>query len=170
MEASAHVCVPEAVSAISFSTLNINTPAYLPYLLARFLSLGGRIVRASVQHISQVLEGGVEAFTGGKSKVGPVDALVVCVGLGARTLGGVEDKDVYPIRGQTVLLQAPWIEGGRSLVVESGSKTYIIPRRGGTVGRFLLFSVQITVIFAPTQVIVGGTRVEDDWYAQKALD
>ena len=163
-----YTSVPEAVSAVSFSTLNINTPAYLPYLLARFLSLGGRSVRASVQHISQVLEGGVEAFNGDKSNARPVDALIICVGLGARTLGGVEDKDVYPVRGQTVLLRAPWIEGGRSLVVESGSKTYIIPRRGGTVGHLLSCPVRITVIFAPTQVIVGGTRGADDWYAQKA--
>ncbi|KAI9458838.1 nucleotide-binding domain-containing protein [Lactarius psammicola] len=145
LEASAYACVPEAVSAVSFSTLNINTPVYLPYLLARFLSRGGRIVRASVQHIEEVLEGGVEAFTGGKSKARPVDALIICAGLGARTLGGVEDKDVYPVRGQTVLLRAPWIKGGRSLVVESGAKTFIVPRRDGT-------------------VIVGGTRVANDWF------
>ena len=136
MGASAHASVPEAVSAVSFSTLNINTPTYLPYLLARFSSRGGRIVRASIQHITQVLEGGVEAFTGSKSSARPVDALIICAGLGARTLGGVEDKDVYPVRGQTVILRAPWIEGGRSLVIESGSKTYIIPRRDGTVGQF----------------------------------
>ncbi|KAH9053180.1 nucleotide-binding domain-containing protein [Lactarius vividus] len=145
LEASAYACVPEAVSAVSFSTLNINTPAYLTYLLARFLSRGGRIVRASIQHVAEVLEGGVEAFTGGKSKARPVDALIICVGLGARTLGGVEDKEVYPVRGQTVLLRAPWIEGGRSLVVESVAKTYIVPRRDGT-------------------VIVGGTRVANDWF------
>ncbi|KAF8271887.1 D-amino-acid oxidase [Lactarius quietus] len=145
LDASAFAYVPEAVSAVSFSTLNIYPTVYLPYLLARFLGLGGRIVRASVQHIVQVLEGGVEAFAGGKFKARPVDALIICVGLGARTLGGVEDKDVYPVRGQTVLLRAPWIEGGRSLVVESGAKTYIVPRRDGT-------------------VIVGGTRVADDWF------
>ncbi|KAI9444298.1 hypothetical protein H4582DRAFT_2071850 [Lactarius indigo] len=145
LEASAYACVPEAVSAVSFSTLNINTPAYLTYLLARFLSRGGRIVRASIQHVAEVLEGGVEAFTGSKSKARPVDALVICVGLGARTLGGVEDRDVYPVRGQTVLLRAPWIRGGRSLVVESVAKTFIVPRRDGT-------------------VIVGGTRVANDWF------
>ena len=136
MEASTYACVPDAVSSVSFSTVNINVVAYLPYLLARFLSRGGRIVRASVQHIAQVLEGGVEAFTGGNSKARPVDALIICVGLGARTLGGVEDKDMYPVRGQTVLLQAPWIESGRSLVIESGATTYIVPRRDGTVGQF----------------------------------
>ncbi|KAH9161402.1 hypothetical protein EDB89DRAFT_2080638 [Lactarius sanguifluus] len=95
--------------------------------------------------MQKVLEGGVEAFTGGKSKARPVDALIICVGLGARTLGGVDDKDVYPVRGQTVLLRAPWIEGGRSLVVESVAKTYIVPRRDGT-------------------VIVGGTKVANDWF------
>ena len=110
----------------------------------------------------------MEAFTGGKSEARPVDALVICVGLGARTLGGVEDKDVYPVRGQTVLLQAPWIEGGHSLVVESGAKTYIVPRRDGTVGHLLPCPVRIAVIFTRTQVIVGGTRVADDWYAPKA--
>ncbi|KAH9036564.1 nucleotide-binding domain-containing protein [Lactarius hengduanensis] len=145
LEASAYACVPEAVSAVSFSTLNINPPAYLTYLLARFLSRGGRIVRASIQHVAEVLEGGVEAFAGGKSEARPVDALIICVGLGARTLGGVDDKDVYPVRGQTVLLRAPWIEGGRSLVVESVAKTYIVPRRDGT-------------------VIVGGTKVANDWF------
>jgi glycine/D-amino acid oxidase-like deaminating enzyme len=125
--------VPGAISAVSFSALNINTPAYLLYLLARFLRRGGRIVRAFVQHVAQVLEGGVEVFMNSNSGTQPVDALVICAGLGARTLGGVEDKDMYPVRGQTVLLRAPWVEGGRSLVIESGSKTYIIPRRGGTV-------------------------------------
>jgi len=84
-------------------------------------------------------------------------------------LGGVEDKDVYPVRGQTVLRWAPWVKEGRSLVSESGSKTYIIPRRGGTVGLLwcsVLFFIIITCLL---QVIVGGTRVADDWYAPKTL-
>lgn len=133
LEPSAFANVSEAISAVSFSALNINTPVYLPYLLSRFLRFGGHIVRACIQHISQVLEGGVETFTNGKPGKQSVDALVICAGLGARTLGGVEDKHVYPIRGQTVLLRAPWINEGRSLVVDSASRTYIIPRQGGTV-------------------------------------
>ena len=75
----------------------------------------------------------MEVFTNGKSGMQPVDGLIICAGLGARTLGGVEDRDMYPVRGQTVLLRAPWVTKGRSFVVESGSKTYIIPRLGGTV-------------------------------------
>lgn len=63
-----------------------------------------------------------------------MDALLLCPGLGARSLGGVEDKDVYPVRGQVVILRAPWINFGRSVShSEQGSWTYIIPRRCGDV-------------------------------------
>ena len=82
--------------------------------------------RASVQHIAQVAEG---AYT---DNVKP-DAVVICAGIGARFLGGVEDKDVYPIRGQTVLLRAPWIKFGRTQSSLDGLWTYIIPRRSGDV-------------------------------------
>jgi len=60
-------------------------------------------------------------------------------------LGGVEDKDVYPIRGQTVLLRAPWIKFGRAISSKTGLWTYIIPRRSG-------------------DIIVGGIKVDNDWY------
>ncbi|KAJ7576685.1 hypothetical protein C8J56DRAFT_1117062 [Mycena floridula] len=53
-----------------------------------FLAKGG--------HISQVVEG---AFT---EDAGRPAAVVVCTGLGARFLGGIEDKDMYLIRGQTL--------------------------------------------------------------------
>jgi len=120
----------------SFTAIGIDTPVYLPYLLCRFLARGGNLIRTSLQHISQVLEG---AFTPFKP-----DALAVCVGIGARFLGGVEDKDVYPIRGQTVLIRAPWITFGRTINGKD-ERTYIIPRRSG-------------------DVILGGTRDVDDWY------
>lgn len=82
--------------------------------------------RASIQHIAQVAEG---AYTEGKRP----DAVVVCAGIGARFLGGVEDKDVYPIRGQTVLLDAPQVRFGRTMSSLDGLWTYIIPRRSGDV-------------------------------------
>jgi len=129
--------LPESVSGATFTTLTIDTPVYLSYLLARLLSRGGAIVRASIQHLSQVIEG---AFTSTRP-----DAVVVCAGLGARTLGGVEDKDMFPVRGQTVLLRAPWIRFGRTISNLADDWTYIIPRRSG-------------------DVILGGTKVSDDWY------
>ena len=138
------------------TTLTIDTAVYLPYLLQRFLSRGGRVVRAKIQHISQVIDG---AFTNPAP-----EAVFVCAGIGARTLGGVEDKGqiyyllsfhhtdpltklqgVYPTRGQVLLLRAPWCRSGWTYQVgslnggEGGARTYIIPRYNG-------------------KVIVGGTR------------
>lgn len=72
----------------------------------------------------------------------PIHGLIICAGLGARTLGGVEDRDVYPTRGQTVVIRAPWVRTGRSL---TGKRwVYIIPRRSG-------------------DVVVGGVTEVDDW-------
>ena len=124
--------VEGAVLATSFTTVTIDSPAYLLYLLSRFLARGGSIIRNSLQHISQVLEG---AFTPFKP-----DALVVCAGIGARSLGGVEDKNVFPVRGQTVLVRAPWVKFGRT-VDGKDFRTYIIPRRSGDVSGTMVHSV-----------------------------
>ncbi|CAE6339494.1 unnamed protein product [Rhizoctonia solani] len=123
---------------VEFETLTIDTTTYLPYLLSSFLTKGGRIVRTRVGHISQVAEG---AFTSFKP-----DAVVVCAGIGARTLGGVEDPDVYPVRGQVAIIRAPWIKFGVSETAKSHI-SYIIPRQSG-------------------DVIIGGTYEENDWYAR----
>ncbi|THH29705.1 hypothetical protein EUX98_g4484 [Antrodiella citrinella] len=136
-----------AKTGASFTTVTIDTPVYCNYLLSRFLARGGTIVRASVQHISQIAQGGGHVFTSSRAGKGPhVDAIVACPGLGARTLGGVEDKNVYPTRGQVVMLRAPWIKTGKTAShLADGLWTYIIPRRSG-------------------DVIVGGTKEENDWY------
>ena len=53
---------------------------------------------------------------------------------GARSLIGLEDKDVYPVRGQVVTLHAPWIKFGRTVShAQQGLWTYVIPRRSGDV-------------------------------------
>jgi len=136
--------IPNTVLGVSFTTVSIDVPIYLNYLLTQFLGSGGRILRGSVQHINQIIEGGTSLFSGGNVNDLPPDAVVVAVGLGARFLGGVEDKAMYPVRGQTVLVRAPWVRFGKTEATESGL-TYICPRRSG-------------------DVIVGGTRVADDWY------
>jgi D-amino-acid oxidase len=144
--------IPNSVSAVSFTTLTIESPLYLSYLESRFLKNGGSIIKASLQHIHEIMETGPYIFTASQTPASALDpivrtppaAVVVCVGLGARTLGGVEDKDMYPIRGQTLVLKAPWVKFGRTL--RRGTEwTYIIPRRSG-------------------DVIIGGIREADDWY------
>ena len=126
--------MPGAVEGVQFTTVTIDVPVYLNYLLARFLGRGGRVVRAAIQHISQAIEGAFAPSAGPHANRSPA-AVIVCAGLGARTLGGVEDKDVYPIRGQTVLVRAPWVRFGRTMSGngEDSVWTYIIPRRSGDV-------------------------------------
>ncbi|KAJ3520004.1 hypothetical protein NMY22_g12939 [Coprinellus aureogranulatus] len=151
--------VPGASSGEAFTTLTINVPSYLNYLLSRLLGAGGRIVRGSVQHISQIAESGAHAFLPPSERFNsdgtprtqiqpkPPAGIIVCVGLGARFLGGVEDANVYPIRGQTVLVKAPWIRWGKTLSNLAAMEwTYVIPRRTGI-------------------VILGGTLEPNDWNA-----
>jgi len=65
-------------------------------------------------------------------------------------LSDVQDGTVHPVRGQVVVLDAPWIKTGWTRQVgslaggEGGERTYVIPRASG-------------------EVIVGGTREVDDW-------
>ena len=145
-ELPASSLVPNAVTGITYNSVNTDAPVFLNYLLARFLSAGGVIVHGSVVHIDQVLAGGAHAFTGNeKTPLVVPDAVVVCLGLGARFLGGVEDACVYPVRGQTVRIRAPWVQKCMSLSGgPSGIWTYIIPRRSG-------------------DVIIGGTYEANDW-------
>jgi len=77
-------------------------------------------------------------------------AVVNCTGIGAMKLSDVQDGTVHPVRGQVVVLDAPWIKTGWTRQVgslaggEGGERTYVIPRASG-------------------EVIVGGTREVDDW-------
>ncbi|KAF5352168.1 hypothetical protein D9758_009208 [Tetrapyrgos nigripes] len=129
------------------TTLTTHSHKYVLYLVDRFLKAGGKLIKAYVWHINAVLEGLDQL------ERQPPDAVIVCTGLGTRFLGGVEDKNMFAIRGQTVVVNAPWVdelpEMGYTLEDdELGDKrggTYIIPRGDGT-------------------VVVGGTFHEDDWY------
>jgi len=126
--------IPGSTAGYTMTTFTIHTQTYLNWLLARFLSGGGSTKRASLQHISQVLD----------ETTNPA-AIIACPGIGARFLGGIEDRDVYPIRGQTALLRAPWVKFGRTLSSADGSYVYLMPLCTGN-------------------VLVGGIKVPDDWY------
>lgn len=157
-------------TAHTLNTLDINVPAYLRALYDRFLSLGGRAVRAEVKSLAQAVE-----LASASSSPGRPHALFAAPGLGARHLAELQDGDVFPVRGQTVLVDAPWLrlrgrqpehepahgEGHPSGGDDAGSASdplwpalsrmneqgerdlYIIPRGGG-------------------HFIVGGTRLPGD--------
>ncbi|KAJ6617117.1 D-amino-acid oxidase [Mycena sp. CBHHK59/15] len=138
--------IPGAVFGIGFTAISFDPPVYLDYLHKRFLAAGGKLVRGFVQHIKQVVEGGPEIFADREAVAAPPDAVVVCAGLGVRSMGGVEDKSVISVRGQTIVLRAPWVGyGSTRRKIEDEYITYVIPRHNGN-------------------VVLGGTLNVDDWY------
>lgn len=117
--------------------MSINTQIYLPFLQSQLLSLGATFIRRHLSHIG-------EAF----ALTTPTPAAVInATGILASKLGGVEDKDVYPTRGQTILVRNECSKMYfRSAEREGLEPTYIIPRPfgGGT--------------------ILGGCRQPGNWY------
>ncbi|KAI5124358.1 hypothetical protein M0805_008965 [Coniferiporia weirii] len=131
-----------ATHSVSFTSLTVAPSHYLRRLLARFHRLGGQLHRVHLSSLRQAL-----AYVTGPAP----KAVIVCTGIGSLRLEGVEDGDIYPTRGQVLLLRAPWCKSGWTYQAgaldgsEGGARTYIIPRFDG-------------------HVVVGGTRDVDDWY------
>lgn len=125
--------LPEGIQhGATFTCILIDTPHYLTHLLDRFMTAGGTVIRRTLSRVSNALNAGFA-----------VDAVVNCTGLGARSLGGVEDSTVFPTRGQLVIVRAPWVTEGRTRLGK-GVYTYTIPRKSG-------------------HVVLGGSADANDW-------
>ena len=135
------------VHGAAFSTINIDVPAYLPYIYSKFLSAGGTALRATLPPLHS------PAFAAFSDPSLPLPslshALAVfnCTGLGSRAF--TPDPSMFPVRGQVVLVRAPWVTTGITAVTKDqhvgiNYRGYIIPRN-------------------QTDIIVGGTAVPDDW-------
>lgn len=92
----------------------VNPPVYLDYLQTKFIANGGEIVQKICQSLSDLSD--------------DYPIIVNCTGLGARELA--KDGDVYPIRGQTVIVSAPDVGEG---FMDDEHFTYIFPRADGVV-------------------------------------
>ncbi|RIA85364.1 hypothetical protein C1645_830883 [Glomus cerebriforme] len=79
---------------IKYKSFSINPSTYLNYFLKTFTSLGGTTQRANLSHLNECIKS-------------DTDIVVNYLGIHARTLGCVEDSDVFPARGQTVIAQLP---------------------------------------------------------------
>jgi len=82
-----------------FTSVCINTAIYLPWLVSQCLKNGVTFKRGTFKHINEA------ALPRVHSSGRPADLIINCTGLGALTLGGVEDKLVYPARGQIVVVR-----------------------------------------------------------------
>lgn len=123
--------LPEGISSgISYTSVCINTPQYLHYLLGKCIAAGAVVMRSVLHDISDARK------LHSSGRAAPV--VVNCTGLGAATLAGVQDSAVYPARGHVVLLRND--AAGRITFVsgtDDGPEetTYIMqrPAGGGTI-------------------------------------
>ena len=111
----------KAKSSISFTTACINPSVYLPYLVSQCLQAGVTFTRGNVQHIQDV------------GKLVQTDLIVNCTGLNAVRLGGVGDPNVFPARGQVVIVsnKPPLLKSMLGLEHTEDADAYIIPRPAG---------------------------------------
>ncbi|THH21228.1 hypothetical protein EW146_g288 [Bondarzewia mesenterica] len=124
-------------SGVEFHTVSINPEIYLPWLKSE---LESRRVQFIKRRLVSLDEAGKLAGEGG--------VVVNATGLGARSLIGVEDKKVFPIRGQTVIAHAPKASEFVTLIpaVKGDVATYLIPRPS-----------------PPGMVLMGGTFQVNNW-------
>ena len=139
--------LPKGVDeVVMFQSVCINTAIYLPWLVSQCLKNGVIFRRVAIDHIGDA--------AGFHASGKPAHLVVNCSGLGAKALGGVEDQQLYPVRGQTVLVR----EENDSMYAVSGTdgpaddRDYQMMRAagGGTV--------------------LGGCSQEGSWDGQVDLD
>ncbi|XP_072221426.1 D-aspartate oxidase [Leuresthes tenuis] len=111
----------------AFTTIKCECSSYLPWLEKRFREAGGRVEQRKVHSLQELSTN--------------FDLIVNCSGLGSKTLVG--DAEVYPVRGQVLKVEAPWLQ---HFIRDGDGKTYIYP--------------------GIHSVTVGGTRQDGDWRLQ----
>lgn len=126
---------------IRFLAWNFNCPKFLASFKDYLQQQGVVFYRKHLTHI-------VQAY------ISERDTKIVfnCTGIGARSIRGVEDKNVYPARGQVVVIKAPHIMEN-CLSWGEREPTYIIKRP-----------------FSNDQLILGGYYQKDDWTPDVLLE
>jgi D-amino-acid oxidase len=133
---------PKIACGAYYRAMTVNVPRYLLYIQEKARSWGVQVVKtrlAADGDFSAALQE-AERLAQASGRVKP-SCFVNATGLGAKKLCG--DEDMYPIRGQTVLVKG---EASTTITrVGDGYRAYCIPRPGsGT-------------------TILGGTKEEGIW-------
>jgi D-amino-acid oxidase len=103
---------PACAGGWRFTAPSVEMPVYLMWLLARFLDGGGELVRHRLDSLGQA-----RAWA-------PV--VVNASGLGARHLCG--DEELYPVRGQLLLMSNPGLRDSVRVQDDPAGYTYVHPR------------------------------------------
>jgi glycine/D-amino acid oxidase-like deaminating enzyme len=112
----------------------------LKYLQEQILARGGTIDRLTVPSLKSL----AQIPHSSSSASGKPDIIVNCSGLGSRNLPGVHDHQMFPTRGQIVIVKVPeslWPKAkqftmeryAEGSAMGTGTITYIIPRDNGEI-------------------------------------
>ena len=119
--------IPDSYPTVyAFNMYILNCRQYLPWLMERFTKAGGITEQRKVNSLDELSS--------------CYDLVINCTALGSATL--VNDKELYPIKGDVVLVEAPWIKQFLYLI-KKDTYTYIFPRND--------------------DVVLGGTFKYNDW-------
>ncbi|XP_032356767.1 D-aspartate oxidase isoform X1 [Etheostoma spectabile] len=118
---------PDHTFGQAFTTIKCECSSYLPWLEKSFRKAGGLVEQRKLNSLEELINS--------------YDIIINCSGLGSKTLVG--DNKVYPVRGQVLKVEAPWL---KHFIRDGDGKTYIYP--------------------GIHSVTVGGTRQEGDWRLQ----
>ncbi|XP_050400433.2 D-aspartate oxidase isoform X2 [Patella vulgata] len=101
---------PRAKSGKFFTSYLVDCTSYLPWLMKQYMNKGGKIINKTIQSLDELY---------------PLyDIIINCSGLHSHQLLG--DKELFPARGETIRVHAPWIK--HFYVQDIGDEfTYIFP-------------------------------------------
>ncbi|EJU00862.1 nucleotide-binding domain-containing protein [Dacryopinax primogenitus] len=100
--------------AVSYTSMTLEPPRYLPWLVKQVQSKGVKIMRVEVDSLRAALD-----------HIPDAKAIINCSGIGSRYLKDVKDDAVFPERGQTCAIRTSF----KKLIIRSGAEyTYLIPR------------------------------------------
>lgn len=133
---------PGTISGIAWTSVCINVPMYLAYLVGQCLRNGATLKRAVLNHISEACD---MHHSGAKA-----DIVINCSGLLASKLGGVMDRSVFPIRGQVVIVR--------------NDPGYLVTTSGTDDGPDELCYIMTRAAGGGT--ILGGTYMKGSWESQ----
>ncbi|XP_023276798.1 D-aspartate oxidase [Seriola lalandi dorsalis] len=118
---------PDRKFGQAFTTIKCECSSYLLWLEKRFRKAGGQVQQRKLNSLQELSNS--------------YDIIVNCSGLGSKLLVG--DTQVYPVRGQVLKVEAPWLQ---HFIRDGDGMTYIYP--------------------GIHSVTVGGTRQEGNWRLQ----
>ena len=79
-----------------YSTVVMSCESFLAWQVAEFEANGGKVIHKRLKNLQEI--------------DGHFDIIVNCTGLGSREL--VNDNEIYPVRGQSIIVKAPWVKHG----------------------------------------------------------